>query len=416
MAFGAYSLPFSSSLPGDRTTRCSRDPNSETATADYLSDKMTRKPQVRVAIVGFSGQIGQRHTRHVLENAEIELIALVDPSPGAPAIQTTLGVPTTTPLFASTAALLQSRVAQRPDAAIVCTPPTTHVRIATELVEAGIHVLVEKPIGDEIESARDLIKLAQKKGVTLLVGHHRRFNPYIAATKKAVDAGVVGKVMAISGLWTAYKPDSYFNADPALAWRKSRANGGGVVLNNFVHEADCMQYLFGRIVRIHAEEIMPQRAHGTEPDGAEEGVALTMRFASGAVGTYVLSDAVASPHNFEMSTGENPIIPQVRLAASNDEVDVYRIFGTRGTLSVPDMTLSTYAATIEPSWFASIRRLKLDIDSDPRVPFERQLDHFVQVIRGEEAPNCDGNAGLEALQVCQAVKEALRGAGTVEIS
>ena len=223
---------------------------------------MPAKSQVKIAIVGFSGQIGKRHTKHVLENDETCLVALVDPSLGAPAIKTALCVPTATPLFTSTAVLLQSREGQRPDAAIVCTPPKTHVRIATELVEAGIHVFVEKPIGDNIESVRSLIKLAQKKGVHLLVGHHRRFNPYIAAAKKAIDAGVVGDIVAVSGLWTAYKPDSYFNADPALAWRKSRANGGGVVLNNFVHEADCMQYLFGRIVRIHAEETISQRRSG----------------------------------------------------------------------------------------------------------------------------------------------------------
>ncbi|KIW37484.1 uncharacterized protein PV06_10523 [Exophiala oligosperma] len=374
---------------------------------------MTPHPKVKVAIVGFSGQVGKRHTRHVLENVEIELIALVDPSTSALEVKTALKVPTAIPLFDSIGELFQSP--ERPDAAIVCTPPKTHVRIASELVEAGIHVFVEKPISDEIESARDLIKLAQEKGVNLLVGHHRRFNPYIVAAKKAIDAGVVGNVVAISGLWTACKPDSYFNADPALAWRKSRSNGGGVVLNNFVHEADCMQYLFGRIVKIHAEETILQRSHGQGPDGAEEGVALTMRFASGAVGTYILADAVPSPHNFEMGTGENPAIQQVRLS-SDDEVDIYRVFGTRGTLSIPDMTLSNYAATVEPSWFESIRRQKLEIDSDPRVPFERQLDHFVQVIRGQESANCDGRAGLEALQVCHAIQKALHGNSTVDIS
>ena len=377
---------------------------------------MPARAQVKVAIVGFSGQIGQRHTKHVLENDETNLIALVDPSLSAPAVKTALCVPTATPLFANTAALLQSSEIQRPDAAIICTPPKTHARIATELVEAGIHVFVEKPIGDEVESVRALIKLAQKKGVHLLVGHHRRFNPYIAAAKKAIDAGILGDVVAVSALWTAYKPDSYFNADPALAWRKSRANGGGVVLNNFVHEADCMQYLFGRIVRIHAEETILQRRHGHDTDSVEEGVALTMRFASGAVGTYILSDAVVSPHNFEMGTGENPHISQVRLAASNDEIDIYRIFGTRGTLSVPDMTLSTYDAAVEPGWAEFMQRQKLGIDSDPRVPFERQLDHFVRVVRQEEAPSCDGNAGLEALQVCQAILDALHGTGTVDIS
>lgn len=186
-------------------------------------------------------------------------------------------------------------------------------------------------------------------------------------------------------------------------------------MNNFVHEADCMQYLFGRIIRVHAEETISRRKRDGDTDSVEEGVALTMRFATDVVGTYNLSDAVVSPHNFEMGTGENPGIARVRLAASSDEIDMYRIFGSKGTLSVPDMTLSTYDAGVAPSWAEDIKRQKLDIDSDPRVPFERQLDHFVRVVRQEEQPNCDGTAGLEALQVCQAILKATAGHGIVEI-
>ena len=186
-------------------------------------------------------------------------------------------------------------------------------------------------------------------------------------------------------------------------------------MNNFVHEADCMQYLFGRIIRVHAEETISRRKRDGDIDSVEEGVALTMRFATDVVGTYILSDAVVSPHNFEMGTGENPGIAQVRSAASSDEIDMYRIFGSKGTLSVPDMTLSTYDAGVAPGWAEKLKRQKLDIDSDPRVPFERQLDHFVRVVRREEQPNCDGTAGLEALHVCQAILKALAGHGTVEI-
>lgn len=303
-----------------------------------------------------------------------------------------------------------------PNAAIVCTPPKTHVRVASELIATGIHVFVEKRISDEIECARDLIKFAQKNSVNLLIGPHHSLNPYIVAAKEAIDAGIIGEVVAISGLWTTYKPDSYFDGDPALSWRKSRMSGGGVVLNNFVHEADCMQYLFGRIVRMNAEETISQRSHGQGPDGAEEGVALTMRFASGVVGTYVMSDAVASPHNFEMGTGENPAISQVRLS-NDDEIDFYRVFGTRRSLSIPGMTFSNYDANAEPSWCDTIKRRKLEIDSERRVPFERQLDHFVRVVRGLESPNCDGRAGLEAaLQMCQAIQEALRGSGTINMT
>lgn len=76
--------------------------------------------QVKVVIVRFSGQVGKRHTGHVLENAETELIALVDPSSSALAVKEALGVSIATPLFASVTELLESK--ELPDGAIVCTP------------------------------------------------------------------------------------------------------------------------------------------------------------------------------------------------------------------------------------------------------------------------------------------------------
>ncbi|VUC27000.1 unnamed protein product [Clonostachys rosea] len=367
---------------------------------------------IRIAIIGFSGLIGKRHTSHVLANPSTELVATVDPSPAAPSVASSLGIEHV-PLFTSIAEMFNSSV-PRPDAAIVCTPNHTHVPLAKELVEAGIPVLVEKPISNDIESGRKLVNLAQSKGVPLLVGHHRRFNPYIIAAKQALDRGKVGEVTAISGIWTAFKPDPYFDAG---AWRKFKSQGGGVVLINMIHEVDNLQFLLGPIIRIHAEEMLRRRTTTTgddNKDAAEEGVALTLRFASGVVGTFIISDAVVSPHNFEMGTGENPTMPPVRLPHGSDEVDVYRIFGTNGTLSVPDMRLWKYHEGTEKSWNTPIGHEKLEIDQDPRVPFDRQLDHFVKVVLGQDQPNCTGEQGLSALEVCEAIRDAIRSdTGTV---
>lgn len=363
---------------------------------------------VKVVIVGFSGLIGRRHTKHVLSNSSTELVAVVDPSPGAPEVAASLGI--TAPLFRSVSELLGSQ-RNRPEAAIVCTPNHTHAPIATELINNGIHVLVEKPLADNVLSGQAVVDLAREKNVQLLVGHHRRFNPYVISTKNALTSGLLGSVTAVSALWTLYKPREYFDRSPALAWRKSVELGGGVVLINFVHEADIMQFLFGPIVRVHAEKCLSRRSAGD--GGVEEGVVLIMRFASGVVGTYVLSDAVVSPHNFEMGTGENPLLPRVR-DSCGDEVDIYRVFGTDGTLSVPDMTLWSYSGT--KSWEEALQAKKLHLDGDPRVPFERQLDHFVSVVRGLEAPSCTGEDGLQALKVCDAIHEALNSeTGTANI-
>jgi predicted dehydrogenase len=189
----------------------------------------------------------------------------------------------------------------KPDAAIVCTPNHTHVSLSKELAAAGVHILVEKPISTDIPSGLDLVEFAENCGVKLLVGHHRRFNPYIVATKSVLEANSLGSVIAVSGLWTTYKPPSYF--EPPTEWRQSAT--AGPVLINLVHDIDVMHHLLGPITRVHAEAI--QKRRGFE---ADEGCAVLLRFASGVVGTFVLSDNAPSPYNFESGTGENPTMPK----------------------------------------------------------------------------------------------------------
>jgi predicted dehydrogenase len=367
---------------------------------------MSPQPQsISIAIIGFSGLIGKRHTHHCLDSSFTNLVALVDPSPTAASIASSHKVP----YYATVSAMLSS-LPHPPDAAIVCTPNSTHVPVARELAAAGVNLLVEKPLSTSIEEGAELVRHCREKGVKLLVGHHRRFNPYVVAAKKCIEAGDVGDVTAVSALWTNYKPSSYFDGE-AVKWRSSKKMGGGVVLINLVHEVDLMGYILGRVVRVHAEKTTSRRGKGE--DKAEEGCVLTLRFESGVVGTFVLSDCVVSPHNFEAGTGENPLIPRAR-GSGGDEVDVYRIFGTEATLSVPDMSLWKYEG--ERSWENELVRRKVAVDVNGKVPFQRQLEHFVGVVRGAEEPSCSGEEGLRAMMVCDAVRKALDSeSGNVDI-
>jgi predicted dehydrogenase len=113
------------------------------------------------------------------------------------------------------------------------------------------------------------------------------------------------------------------------------------------------------------------------PDRAEEGLALTLRFASGVVGTFTEADTVASPMNFENSTGDDPGCAQTWLNEDERrEVDCYRIFGTEASLSLPDMTRWHFGDRPK-SWRSSLMKEKLPVANDGRWPFERRLDHFV---------------------------------------
>jgi predicted dehydrogenase len=286
----------------------------------------------------------------------------------------------------------------KPDAAIVCTPNNTHAIIAKDLLTAGVHVLVEKPIATTIQDGRDLIKVAQSSGKQLLVGHHRRFNPYIAATKKVLEDGIIGRPIAISGLWALFKPPSYFAAP--TEWR-AKSDGGGVIMINLIHEVDILQFLFGPVVKVHAERTTSIRGHEVE-----EGAAILVRFESGLVGTFVIVDISPSAHNFESSTGENPTIPQAGK-------DFYRVFGVDGTLSVGDMVLTRHDPNEPKSWTSKLQEVQIPIGNE--TPFDEQILNLVRVVRGKEAPRCTGDDGLSAVVVCECIKQAMRKGGAVDV-
>jgi predicted dehydrogenase len=349
--------------------------------------EMVKSSNINIAVVGV-GQIGLRHAQSVAKVAN--LLCLVDPIFPNRLAAEAFGVK----MFSSIASMLEERY--RPDGAVVATPNDSHVEASTELLEAGIHVLVEKPISTDAVSARSLINSASQSQAQLLVGHHRRFNPYVVATKDVLSKGIIGRPLAISALWMLCKPESYFETK----WRASAS--GGPVLINMIHEVDLLQYMLGPIVRVHAEQTISQRNHV-----AEEGAAIVLRFQSGVVGTFLLSDATPSRHNFESATGENPIVPY-------SGADVYRIFGGEGTLSVGDMKLTAHESANEKSW--SSRLVEQAVKVDALVPFDEQMTHFVRVIKGEEQPLCTGPDGLSALEVCMGIKKSLSEGQPVYIS
>ncbi|KAI7202863.1 NAD(P)-binding protein [Hortaea werneckii] len=360
------------------------DPNSEHSGS-------SRPHKINVAVIG-TGVIGPRHAKSVVSCEDATLFCLVDPSPAAAQIAQDFNVP----LFGSVREMQEAGVA--PDAAIVCTPNKTHVAVSEELLEIGVHVLVEKPISTTIESGRRLVEAAEQSGRHLLVGHHRRFNPFVTATKQALLENKIGRPIAVSGLWMTFKPPEYYQAP--MEWH-AQAGDGGPILINLVHEVDILQYLLGPITRVHAEQTISQRGHE-----AEEGAAILLRFASGVVGTFVLSDATPSPHSFEQGTGENPLLPQ-------SGRDFYRIFGSEGTLSVGDMTLWKFGDGEQKTWTSKIGSSEVAVGKE--VPFDEQIEHLVRVVRDEEQPRCTGKDGLSALMVCDAVKTAIATSKPVDI-
>ncbi|KAK9452088.1 oxidoreductase [Limtongia smithiae] len=339
---------------------------------------------VKIAVIG-GGLIGPRHAAHCKKHPDIVLVGLVDPAPHGAEVAANLDIPH----FSSVSELIKI---VRPDGAIVATPNHTHVAVAKELIDAGVVPLVEKPVATTLSAARELLAYADAAGVPVLVGHHRRFNPYVVAAKTEITRGGLGEVVAIDGIWTLQKPVEYFDS-PAM-WRRDSATGGGPILINLIHDIDLLHYLVGPITRVFAEPVRSRRGFAVN-----EGAAITFRFANGAVGTFLCCDNVPAPYSFEAGTGENPMIPRTG-------ANFYRILGTSAALAVPELTRHSYEEGKE-GWTEQLQVRKVEgVDLDTP-PFDLQIEHFVKVVRREEKPACTVRDGLSALVVANAVQRSM---------
>lgn len=364
---------------------------------------MAVQSKVAVVLVG-GGIIAAVHAPHFLSSTSSELVAIVDPFPSGQVLAQKLSVKH----FPSVEALL-AESAKKPELYVICVPSALHVQVATDIINTAEPkvIMVEKPFCTDSASGLPLLDMARSKGCKVAVGHHRRFHAIASAGKELIRGGKLGDITAISGVWAIKKNDGCFDL---ARWRRSRAGGGGPVWINFVHDIDLLQYFAtSRIVRIWTTGTVRRREFDdvAENDRVEEGAAIMLQFASGVVGTFLLSDNVASPFSWESGTGDPKIY-----AKADVPVDCYRFFGTKGTLSLPDGVFWSYPSKrvgvsegVEIGWHMRMNHETLMFEAHD--PYKQQAEHLVQLVSSVEEPLCSGSDGLAAVKVCEAVIEAL---------
>lgn len=345
-------------------------------------------PRINIVIAGI-GAIGRRHVELVVASSECRLLAVVDPLPAPAAYLSDLNVPQ----YANLADLF---AAHKPDGVILATPNALHVEQALQCIEAGVAVLVEKPVAHSVEQGLRLCERAEAVDAKVLVGHHRAHSPMLQRARELIAEGQLGDLVAVQGSALFYKPDDYFDAAP---WR--REVGGGPILINLIHEIGNLRSLCGEIVAVQAMQSNHARGFAVE-----DTVAIGLRFANGALGTFLLSDSAASARSWEQTSGENPDY------ASYADEDCYVISGTNGTLSVPTLRLKRYGQPADRSWFKPFECSVATAQRDD--PLARQLAHFCAVIRSEVQPLVSVRDGLRNLLIVEAIAEAARSGGVVQ--
>ncbi|MES2512138.1 MAG: Gfo/Idh/MocA family oxidoreductase [Pseudomonadota bacterium] len=351
---------------------------------------MTQPRVIQLAVAG-AGLIGRRHIELIEASPRTQLCAVVDPTPASKEFAAAKGVPH----FDSLEALF-AQAGNKPDGVILATPNHLHVAGAMTCADHGVPAIIEKPVAESLAAGRQLVDALARKPVPMLVGHHRRHSSTLQLARSAIQSGQLGRIVTVMGSAQFYKPDSYFEHG---TWRTKL--GGGPILINLIHEMDNLRYLCGEVESVHAVA-----SNAVRKFEVEDTAVMTLKFASGVLGTFALSDTAASPRSWEQTSGENTAYP--RYASE----DCYFIAGTQGSMAVPTMRTWTYADFgKEPGWWTPFTEQTLALDAVD--PLAAQLDHFCDLIAGKAEPIITVSDALQSLMTVEAIRQSIATGKTV---
>jgi predicted dehydrogenase len=318
---------------------------------------------VKVLVVG-SGSIGQRHLRNLRAIGVDDLLA-VEPAPATAAAAAALG--------AAVMPSLDAALAKAPDAVIVCTPPHLHLDGARAALEAGAHVLVEKPLAVSLDGVDDVLALAETRGRTLAVGYNWRFHAVSREVKRLLDAGAVGRPLILRVEVGQYLPDWRPQQDYRAGYNARAAMGGGILLDA-THELDYAWWLCGEIKGVTA---IVEKLSDLEID-VEDAALLHLRFASGAL-------------------GEAHLDTLQRAYARGG-----KLIGTEGTLVWELMEGLRLYSTARGAWESR------PMVTDPNDMYREEMRQFLACVRDGAEPSASGRDGRRALEIVQAARTSAR--------
>ena len=327
------------------------------------------RPLPRGAVLGL-GMIGRHHARLLQTSPRIAFAGAVDPGGDRYG-----SVGDRTAIHATVAELLHHG---RPDFAIVAVPTEEHLPVARELAQAGVHLLVEKPLAATSEEASELIDIVRDAGVHAAVGHVERFNPALVALRERRDE--VGDAILIATERVGPFPD--------------RVRDIGVVKDLATHDLDLVRWLGGAPVHTLAA----QTAHRMGREH-EDLVLVTGRLSSDV------------PFNCIVDW----LTPTKRRQS--------RILGERGMLVADTLTadLTLYRNGSVTSEWSSAQALRGVSEGDAtrfalarREPLLAELEAFVDLLAGDEgAPVVTLEEGLETVRCAEAVLDSARSGASV---
>jgi predicted dehydrogenase len=299
---------------------------------------------MRAGVVG-TGYLGRLHARILTEMPEADVTGFVESNDE---VANEVAESLKLKRFDSVAAL-----AREVDCAVVATPTTTHYDVARELLEAGVDVMIEKPITPTVEEARLLIDLAASRGRIIQVGHVERYNPAVTAI-----AGMVRDIR-------------YVEAE-RLGVFVARSLDVDVLLDLMIHDINLVQSLL-------KQEVVEIRAVGVPVlTGKVDITNVRLELANGAVANLTAS------------------------RVSQDRVRKVRLFGGDAYISI-----DTREQEVKGYRLDGRSIVPLEVKVEKKEPLRAELESFFECVRDRKRPIVSGEDGLAAVDLAIRVAAAI---------
>jgi predicted dehydrogenase len=291
-------------------------------------------PKVRIGIVG-CGQMGRWHLDAYKRNTRVELVAFADSNIVAAA---RFAAETGGQAYASHREMLAH---ERLDGVSICTLPCTHREIAIDVMNAGAHVLCEKPLAMNAPEADVMCGEARDAERLILTAFKFRFFESVQKARELLQAKAFGTIVKVRLLFGGY-------IDMTESWyAHQHLSGGGVLIDNGAHAFDLIRYLFGEIASVAASTSSHQRID------VEDTATVTCMLAGGGIATLDMSWSL-------------PLPPQYFL----------EIYGEQGTALLDGEGIS-YKLQGWPEW------KRVQNTRTVHEAFDQQINHFVSAITGD---------------------------------
>jgi len=321
----------------------------------------------RVLIVGL-GSIGKRHLRLARELLPAADIRVLRHQPTNEIPEYANGC-----LFT-----VEDAMAFLPNIAVIASPAPFHIATAQALADAGVHLLIEKPLSDVLNGVTKLLNTSKRQATILMIGYNLRFLPSLQRFRELIGESVIGKILSVRCEIGQYLPSWRPGSDYRQGVTANLVLGGGALLE-LSHEIDYLHWIFGEVEWVTSTL---SRQSGLEID-VEDTAHLIMGFAPQVAGHQLIATL-----NLDL--------------IRHDTTRVCVAIGENGSLRWDGLTgeVMVYRAG-EEAWCELYCHQHIRDDS-----YQAEWQHFLSCVTENKTPLISGEDGLKVLEIIEAARSA----------